>query len=264
MNARHLARALGRDQPFYGLQHRGVDGQLEPHRRIEDMAAEFLEHVREIQPHGPYYISGYSAGGLAAYELAQRLVALGESVPLLVLFDTINLTVASWSLRERVAAHVENARRYGLDYVRARLKSRVEHELSRIRWFVRSKTAREEERFEHRHEAVEAAFQEAIDHYVPRPYPGRVLLIRSTFQSGPTEGIGYANHESNGWRPLIGGRLTVVKLEVQHHDILSERISPRTAEILKAELAEVRARPENAPQSGERVREGAQNMRVGP
>src|SRR5690606_1058216 len=124
--------------------------------------------------------------------------------------------------------------------------------------------AREEERFEHRHEAVEAAFQEAIDHYVPRPYPGRVLLIRSTFQSGPTEGIGYANHESNGWRPLIGGRLTVVKLEVQHHDILSERISPRTAEILKAELAEVRARPENAPQSGERVREGAQNMRVGP
>src|SRR5690606_31297857 len=168
MNARHLAKALGKDQPFYGLQHRGVDGQLPPHRRIEDMAAEFLEHVREIQPRGPHYLTGYSAGGLAAYELAQRLVALGESVPLLVLFDTVNPTLPSWSLRERVAAHVENARRYGIDYFRARLISRFDLELSRVRKFVRAKMARHH-RFEYRHEAVEVAFLEAIEHYVPEP-----------------------------------------------------------------------------------------------
>ncbi|HLV68496.1 MAG TPA: amino acid adenylation domain-containing protein [Polyangiaceae bacterium] len=262
MNARHLAKALGKDQPFYGLQHRGVDGQLPPHRRIEDMAAEFLEHVREIQPRGPYYLTGYSAGGLAAYELAQRLVALGESVPLLVLFDTVNPTLPSWSLRERVAAHVENARRYGIDYFRARLISRFDLELSRVRKFVRAKMARHH-RFEYRHEAVEVAFLEAIENYVPEPYCGHVLLIRSTFRPGPTDGIGYRSHESNGWRSLIRGSLSVVQLDCMHHDILTEQISPRTAEILKAELAEVRARPENVPQSGERIREGARSVQIG-
>ncbi len=61
MNLRHLAAALGNDQPFYGLQFRGVDGKQVPHRRIRDMAQEFLADVKRVQPEGPYFLGGYSA-----------------------------------------------------------------------------------------------------------------------------------------------------------------------------------------------------------
>ncbi len=90
MNLRHLAAELGDEQPFYGLQYRGADGQLPPHRRMRDMAEEFLRDIRSVQPRGPYYLGGYSAGGLAAYEMAQLLQQSGESVGLVILFDTMN------------------------------------------------------------------------------------------------------------------------------------------------------------------------------
>ena len=39
LNYRDLVRYLGRDQPVYGLQAQGLDGQQQPYTRIEDMAA---------------------------------------------------------------------------------------------------------------------------------------------------------------------------------------------------------------------------------
>ena len=39
MNLRHLAGHIGVDQPFYGLQARGVDGKSEPHRTFEEQAS---------------------------------------------------------------------------------------------------------------------------------------------------------------------------------------------------------------------------------
>ena len=58
-----IAAALGDQQPFYGLQHRGVDGRLRPHRSIRCMAEEFVHDIRAVQPRGPYVLAGYSAGG---------------------------------------------------------------------------------------------------------------------------------------------------------------------------------------------------------
>ncbi len=51
------------------------------------MVAEHTARIREIQPHGPYHLLGYSMGGLVAYEVAVGLQAAGEQVPLLALLD---------------------------------------------------------------------------------------------------------------------------------------------------------------------------------
>jgi thioesterase domain-containing protein len=85
---RALARRLGPQQPFYALQARGLDGEQEPRTQVEAMAADYLEAVRTIQPHGPYLLGGWSMGGLIAFEMARRLQAEGEEVRLLALFDT--------------------------------------------------------------------------------------------------------------------------------------------------------------------------------
>ncbi|MBD2533802.1 amino acid adenylation domain-containing protein [Nostoc flagelliforme FACHB-838] len=85
----HLARYLGSDQPFYGLQARGLDGEQEPHTTIEAIAAYNLEALRTIQPQGPYLLGGHSFGGLVAFEMALQLQKQGEEVALLALMDTL-------------------------------------------------------------------------------------------------------------------------------------------------------------------------------
>ncbi|ULA67915.1 MAG: Putative Multi-domain non-ribosomal peptide synthetase [Nitrospira sp.] len=80
-----LAKLLGDDQPFYGLQARGLDGKEKPFMRVEEMAAHYIEEIRSVQPQGPYFIGGTCTGGLAAYEIAQQLTAKGEEVILAVM-----------------------------------------------------------------------------------------------------------------------------------------------------------------------------------
>ncbi|MFM8320372.1 MAG: thioesterase domain-containing protein, partial [Chloroflexota bacterium] len=82
-----LSQAIGADQPFYGLQARGLEGECDPHTTIEEMAADYLAAVRQQQPHGPYYLGGFCFGGVVAYEMAMRLQALGEPVALLAAID---------------------------------------------------------------------------------------------------------------------------------------------------------------------------------
>jgi acetoacetyl-CoA synthetase len=75
------------DHPIYGMQARGIDGIEEPSQTIEAMAQYHLDAIREIQPHGPYILVGYSLGGLVCLEIAQRLIASGEKIALLAMID---------------------------------------------------------------------------------------------------------------------------------------------------------------------------------
>ncbi|MEW6734992.1 MAG: amino acid adenylation domain-containing protein, partial [Acidobacteriota bacterium] len=84
-----LARCLGSKQPFYGLQARGFIDAEQPLTTVEEMATSYLAAIRNIQPHGPYLLGGWSFGGYVAFEMAQQLQAEGEQVSLLALIDTI-------------------------------------------------------------------------------------------------------------------------------------------------------------------------------
>jgi thioesterase domain-containing protein/acyl carrier protein len=84
-----LARDLGAEQPVYGLQARGLDAGQQPQTRIEDMATEYLKALREVQPHGPYLLGGWSLGGVVAFEIACQLQAQNEQVSLLGLIDSV-------------------------------------------------------------------------------------------------------------------------------------------------------------------------------
>jgi thioesterase domain-containing protein len=85
---RAIAHHLGADQPFYGLQPPGLDGNREPLRSVEDLAAYFAAQIRTVRPDGPYIIAGYCAGGTIAFELARQLVRDGATVRVLALFGS--------------------------------------------------------------------------------------------------------------------------------------------------------------------------------
>jgi len=54
---------------------------------VYGMATKFIEEMKRRQPVGPYSVSGWSAGGVIAYEIVNQLVKAGEKVDHLVIID---------------------------------------------------------------------------------------------------------------------------------------------------------------------------------
>lgn len=90
-----LARNLGFEQPFYVLEPYKFAG-LPVAPTCEVIAAAHIAAMRAIQPTGPYLLGGFCNGGVIAFEIAQQLQALGETVDLLALIEP---GVAPFSLR---------------------------------------------------------------------------------------------------------------------------------------------------------------------
>jgi thioesterase domain-containing protein/acyl carrier protein len=82
-----LARHLGPDQPFFGLQPPALSTDGPSLGRIEDLARFFVDALRTVQPHGPYHLGGWSFGTMVAHEMAHKLRQGGEEVALVALLD---------------------------------------------------------------------------------------------------------------------------------------------------------------------------------
>ncbi|MEX5511783.1 amino acid adenylation domain-containing protein [Pseudomonas paralactis] len=81
-----LGQHLPGDYPIYGLPGLALgEAHLDS---MEGLAARMVGLIREIQPHGPYRVAGWSFGGVLAYEVAMQLLGLDESVAFLGLIDS--------------------------------------------------------------------------------------------------------------------------------------------------------------------------------
>ncbi|WP_330319719.1 acyltransferase domain-containing protein [Streptomyces clavifer] len=78
---------LGGDQPVYGIQAAGLDGAGPPAPDAASMVASYVDLVREVRPHGPYRLLGWSYGGFVAHAMACALQERGERVELLAMLD---------------------------------------------------------------------------------------------------------------------------------------------------------------------------------
>jgi amino acid adenylation domain-containing protein len=98
-----IARSMTYSGPVFGIQARGFAHQDAPHTTVEAMAVEYVREIKARQPHGPYYLCGYSFGGLVAFEMARRLEESGDEIGLLGLFDTMPSSLA-WPFHLWLAA----------------------------------------------------------------------------------------------------------------------------------------------------------------
>ncbi len=172
LNLRHLAQLLGTDRPFYGLQARGLYGDAAPHMTFPEAAADYIAEMRQVQPHGPYLVGGFSGGGLIAWDIARQLERSGETVAIVVLLDTPvpmrpMLTRAD-KARIKLAELRTKGPRYLLDWARAR-----------IAW-ERSKRQPQHPATDAQFDnaAIEAAFRAALPVYDMQPRMGPTVLIR--------------------------------------------------------------------------------------
>lgn len=83
-----LTQAMAVPMPVYAVKPRGMEQGETPCETLAEMAEHAIAVMRAAWPSGPYLLVGYSAGGLVALEIAQQLIAAGDTVPLVVLLDT--------------------------------------------------------------------------------------------------------------------------------------------------------------------------------
>lgn len=215
---RDLAELLGKSQPFYALQPRGYDGDRAQSFSIEEMAADYICEIREIQPCGPYAIGGYCFGGLVAYEIARQLQAIEQAENLIVLIDT--------ECRPQKLFGGFSPRKYMLEISQLPFGEIVAYLFGRIGTAVRRpgrflstrlmvfpgirQGAERKPKFPWKSESsnIEKSLAAAYKRYKPRSYDGNVTLIRVDSDKAYDPGA-FA-----GWKALVKGSIDAINLPV--------------------------------------------------
>ena len=248
LNLRHLATLVGADRPFYGLQARGLYGDEPPHESFEEMASAYIEEMRSIQPEGPYFVGGFSGGGLTAFEIAHQLRAAGQQVGLLLLLDSRLPQTPRLTALDRTKVQWQRLRRQGLGYLGEWARKRAKWQLEQIqaRLGAASEPLRGEDQFHN--EAIERAFRAALPRYRMRKYPGPVVLFRPkpdlAYRLGPGRHLDSAKEwvwEDNGFRPWADS-LEIHEMPGNHDSMVLEPNVRVMADRLRACLAEAEAR----------------------
>ncbi len=210
-----LARALGPDQPLYGLRSVGLDGEHPPLETVTEIAAWLLAEVERVQPRGPYRLAGFCMGGIVAYEIAQQLAARGEQTELLGLIDTwAPEVIQAKRRRTRYGTQLAFLARGVSRHLRAMW---IQPRGERLGYLLRSSRIlgqmvkqrdvyRGDSRVLH-HEMVTHANQRAAAGYRPAPYDGGMLLVLSNeVERRPDEDARLS------WQKLARDECTVIRV----------------------------------------------------
>ncbi|MBW4459828.1 MAG: amino acid adenylation domain-containing protein [Nodosilinea sp. WJT8-NPBG4] len=219
-----LAHHLKSDRSFYGLQPLGLDGKSRPLNRMEAIAAYYIQAIQTLQPHGPYYLGGWSFGGLVAFEMAQQLTQAGEKVELLAILDTTAPCTKpsfSQSFKFLVKTALWSTLPFLVDI--STLATQRLHPknpwFSRWQWSAITRLIPEESRLRLLDEsAINAmlpivyANSQATYDYVPQPYSQAIALFKAAEQSDANR-----QDETLGWSELVK--------DIQLHEVPGNHLS---------------------------------------
>lgn len=79
---------IGKEVAVYGLNSPFMKTPEEYDCGVVGMATYFIQEIKRRQPHGPYSIGGWSAGGVISYETVRQLIEAGDEIDVLALIDT--------------------------------------------------------------------------------------------------------------------------------------------------------------------------------
>jgi thioesterase domain-containing protein len=227
---RPLSQRINPDQPFLGLRLADTES-LPAHYSMADIAAYHIKTIREIQPEGPYYLGGWSAGGLVAFEVAQQLTSQGQEVPLLVLFDVVNWNgldrstlwrkigarayLFGWKVKRHVTALLSLRGEELREHLRDSWKQ-LRVDFKRVIWMISHRLKRRSKEVVKPASSPDAseAVYIAARGYFPEPYAGRAILFRCEVQP-----MGLYCDSQLGWSGLLRDGLKIVEMPGDHDDM---------------------------------------------
>jgi thioesterase domain-containing protein len=215
-----LSQYLGQDQPVYALQSQGLDGKQDPLTSVEEMASYYIQEIQTIQPQGPYFLAGYSFGGVIVYEIAQQLANQGQKVDLLALLDTNspNLVKNRPSFLKAIQVHFNNLSQLTISGRLRYIWDRIDYLLGNnsyrenlIRGFSKTKILTSE------YIKLLDNNLQANQNYVAQTYPGKITLFRSQIHD-----LKVAMSPGLGWDDLPNGGLEIQPIPGDHFGLLKE------------------------------------------
>jgi aspartate racemase len=229
LSYKRLDAHLPPDQPIYAFQAAGLKDNRADAVTIEEMASTYIAALRSVQPEGPYYLGGFSAGGTVAYEMAQQLQRQGEQVATLILFDSSATPSATAFFRAgKRRKAVVRALQITLWNIRYLLRSDpwtfVQQKAHNFRMNLRI-GAYQLMRGSRRPGdggasaaplTIEESFINALEQYTPEPYSGRVVLFRTT------DSDFYNPDASLGWAALVPDGIDNVGVQGDHDTMFLE------------------------------------------
>ncbi|MCG1056026.1 amino acid adenylation domain-containing protein, partial [Mycetohabitans sp. B5] len=209
-----LSSLLDTDQPLYGLQARGFDGARPLPSSIDDMVSDYLEHIRQIQPEGPYYLLGWSLGGIVAHRMAVRLEQQGEKVALLALLDSLpgSYLVDSKGEVDQAMVNAALADHYGDEFIGAMSNDFLKNALE---------IAKNNPRL--------------LKEFSPSTYSGDAVFFRATLADAEVDVLA----SPDVWRSYILGNIEVYDVHCSHGEMLRQEPAKVIGEILARKLDEM-------------------------
>jgi non-ribosomal peptide synthetase component F/thioesterase domain-containing protein len=213
---RELANQLPPDQPIYGLRASALeDAKVIP--TVQELAADYLRDIREVQKHGPYQLCGMSFGGLVAYEMANMLVGEGESVGVIALFDTGNpahyrdlpvsklISFYITYLADRLLKYFRNLIGGQIGELSKDARKFLKRNLQAFFWMILRGSGRITGLSMHKYVRENVILFGPVGRaYTPQPYSGRLVLFRAEGRTAE-----YGDDMALGWNDVAQGGIQI-------------------------------------------------------
>ena len=220
-----LARHMAPDQPFYGIQPPGMDGEAPLLHSVEEMAARYIIEMKKVQAEGPYYIGGYSFGGLVAFEMARQLESAGEEVAFLGLLDTYPGRPKTTSML--LGTLMKLPREAQVAYVRRKLTKYRRGLRRRFDSLFLPKALKE----------VRNVLAQAEMEYRPQTYMGSATWLRASEKT-----LRGTDNPQDDWSNWVAGGVEIVEIDGDHGSIMNEPTVAVFADTLRNCLAKAQER----------------------
>lgn len=230
LGLRDLARVIGQDRPVLGLQPCGLDGKAPPHKSIEEMATYFIDAIRKQVPNGPYFLAGFCAGGIVAFEMALQLKRAGQFVALVALIDSYGPGYPKrgpfvFRLKMRVKELAQLDSLSALTYLRHRL-AKIFERISPKRATLPSALP-DEGSLSSVIRNVTNTWKSAILSYKPQVYCGRIEIFRAENQLN-WMGFDYSD-PAMGWTPYAQGGVRTCQVAGDHLGVVNDHVASLSA-----------------------------------
>jgi thioesterase domain-containing protein/peptidoglycan/xylan/chitin deacetylase (PgdA/CDA1 family) len=225
--------------PLYGLQARGVRRPEPLPATMDEMARDYADLIRTVQPSGPYYLLGWSFGGNVAFAVAQELERRGEQVGLLVELDS-NLALIGSFESQSEPWQIYNLVLAQFGYVPALTPAEPDPEARMLELVRRRPGLGLDEWPDQRVRALQRVITNNI--LVARTHKVAVvhcpLLFFAASQNPPD-----LAEKMGTWRSLIDGPIEAIELDCDHRHMLvpqhMARIGPALSDALTRATAGV-------------------------
>jgi amino acid adenylation domain-containing protein len=221
-NVLNYARLVGfvePDQPFYGVQSFGVDGESEPIEGISQMAKAYINEMKLFKPYGPYILAGGSMGGMIAFEVARQLIEIGDSVEKIIMFDTFgpNLELKNYNSEKK---------NYLKTYFNS-FKYKVKKTYSKFRYFL------------HKYMSVPISnnlrffYIENLNYQSLWNYKAQSININLHLIRAHIEKDGWYSDPDMGWKNIIQGKIFKYFIKSSHENFIeSPELGPMFKKVL--------------------------------